>query len=328
MPSRLGTLAERALADRQVTHQEVTHLVKEARADGKVSSAERQQLSQLLASHADAFEPSSRERVLAVVEQRRPQLPDPALPTDLPRSTRWREAKGELFVGGASPADPVQGKLGDCYLIATLSSLAHSNPQAVEDMVKDNGDGTFDVRFYNMVGLRGREAWVTVDGDLPSAGVVRRREVGADARTELWVSVTEKAFAQWRGSVRAIARGGQPDEVMALVTGRPHWRNAMYNFTPDEAFAKLEAQLARGGLVVAATGAGTGARELGGKGLVGNHAYSVLGVSTEGDARYVVLRNPWGKRDPGAAGARDGVLKLPLAEFHRHFDSFYTGQVP
>lgn len=288
----------------------------------------RGELRGLLTAAPDAFEPSTRERVLAAVEKRRPRLADPALPGTAPGSTRWREAKGEVFVDGPSAKDPVQGKLGDCYLVATLASLAHSDPEAIRQMVQDNGDGTFDVRFYKMVAYQGRPVTVTVDADLPASGLLGRKQLGADARTELWVGLTEKAYAQWRGSLGAIANGGQPDEIMALVTGRPHWRTAMYNFTLDEVFAKIESQLSRGGLVVAATPPQAEQPELRGSGLAANHAYSVLGVSTESGERFVILRNPWGRGEPGDDGANDGVFKLPLAQFHGLFQSLYTGQVP
>lgn len=321
-------MVDGALSDRVVTSPEVTELTREVKADGKVSAEERRELRQLL-SQTDAFDPASRERMAALVEGRRPDLPDPALPGSAPGTARWRRAVGEPFVDGPSAKDPVQGKLGDCYLIATLSSLAQSDPQAVEELIRDNGDGTYDVRFFKMVGFQGRPVHVTVDSDLPYRGVLRQRSFAANSKAELWVSLVEKAFAQLRGSFGAIAKGGKPDEVMAVLTGRPHWRLPMYSFsTAEPLFEKLQSHLARRGLVVAATIQESDQRELRGTGLVDNHAYSVLGVSEEGGARYVLLRNPWGKGEPGRDGENDGVFKLPIEQFQQHFHSIYVGQVP
>ena len=38
--------------------------------------------------------------------------------------------------------------LGDCYLISALGTLADSNPAAIQNMIINNGDGTYTVRFY------------------------------------------------------------------------------------------------------------------------------------------------------------------------------------
>ncbi|MDP7039523.1 MAG: C2 family cysteine protease, partial [Myxococcota bacterium] len=56
------------------------------------------------------------------------------------------------------------------------------------------------------------------------------------------------------------------------------------------------------------------------EGLVGGHAYTVLGlVEVEGEM-MVALRNPWGVGEPAGNGDNDGVFLLTMDEFHSNFD--------
>ena len=43
--------------------------------------------------------------------------------------------------------DLAQGSAGDCYFLAALASLAQRNPQKIVDMIHDNKNGTYDVKF-------------------------------------------------------------------------------------------------------------------------------------------------------------------------------------
>src|SRR5262249_49480939 len=71
---------------------------------------------------------------------------------------------GSLFVNGPAYTDMHQGGLGDCYLIASLGSVAQSAPAAIQNMFIDNGDNTWTVRFY----ANGTPDYVTVDRMLPT----------------------------------------------------------------------------------------------------------------------------------------------------------------
>ena len=57
------------------------------------------------------------------------------------------QAKGSLFPQTPSHNDEYQGELGDCYFISSLGMIADNNPQAIENMFINNGDGTYTVRF-------------------------------------------------------------------------------------------------------------------------------------------------------------------------------------
>lgn len=77
--------------------------------------------------------------------------------------------------------------------------------------------------------------------------------------------------------------------------------------------------------VVALTYDGTAATP----GVVPNHAYTVLGVTWEGGAWWVRLRNPWGRDfDPATRGTPtgpdDGIIWLRWDQFVADFSAYAT----
>src|SRR5262249_52799661 len=54
-------------------------------------------------------------------------------------------------------------------------------------------------------------------------------------------------------------------------------------------------------------------------GLIESHAYTVLGVSADGQ---VTLRNPWGSDGPQVQGANDGVVTVSWDVFSRVMQGF------
>jgi hypothetical protein len=106
-------------------------------------------------------------------------------------SYSYRYASGSLFQSGVSADDIQQKALGDCYYLATLSSIALEKPSAIQNMFIDNGDDTFTVRFFN----NGVTDYVSVDRYLPTnaSGYAVYADWGGAASTsstnELWVAL-------------------------------------------------------------------------------------------------------------------------------------------
>ncbi|MEO0869056.1 MAG: C2 family cysteine protease, partial [Cyanobacteria bacterium J06642_11] len=115
---------------------------------------------------------------------------------------RYTRANGQLFVGGASANDLVQGATGDCYFLAGLGGVANDKSSAISDMFQDNGDGTWSVRFYT----NGKVDYVTVDRMMPTNGdgryIYANRGQSVSENNELWVALAEKAYAQVNESGR------------------------------------------------------------------------------------------------------------------------------
>ena len=100
-----------------------------------------------------------------------------------------------LFPHEPCEEDIHQGGLGDCYLLSSFMGILRSDPTIVKDMMKDNGDGTVTVRFYD----EDTPVFVTVRKSVPVQEVRN-----PDGTTEvfdrfscgpLWVQMIEKAYA-------------------------------------------------------------------------------------------------------------------------------------
>jgi hypothetical protein len=287
-----------------------------------------------------------------------PQQPKPvAQPRDLADPTLVKDAtsgkadpygyrkndRGAQLIGpdGVKAGDVKQGAIADCFLAAGLASVAGARSDVIRQAMKDNKDGTFTVRFFELDYSGKKTAhFETVDADLPHDGdapaYAKSTEVVAGkAHMELWPSIIEKAYAQWKGSYDAIGHGGIAGDVMTALTGqRSQGYMTQGPGENDPLWAKMKQASDQKKPMTAGSGNKDDARYKDPKaGVYGWHAYSVLGVeeAKEGDktVRYVVCRNPWGKRrrssDAAAVGdtkndSDGGVFKLPWAEFRRLYD--------
>ena len=136
--------------------------------------------------------------------------------TDLPDSyfgwgsgtpvCHYEAISGTLFgEGGPSYLDMAQGRLGTCYFNSTLGAIAATNPSAIKNMIVNNGDDTWTVRFY----ADGKADYVTVNRQLPvdSEGKLVFDGYGLDYQNSdnvLWLPLLEKAYAQWNETGKEI----------------------------------------------------------------------------------------------------------------------------
>jgi hypothetical protein len=122
------------------------------------------------------------------------------------------------------PNDVKQGYIGDCYFMASLAAIAHNDPEAIKDMIRDNGDGTYTVTFYEKKSLFDfsgpdyKPAEVTVDADFPMKNGSSVFAGEGDNGNEIWVMLMEKAYAQYNKDYSKI-EGGWPDKAMQELTG-------------------------------------------------------------------------------------------------------------
>jgi hypothetical protein len=126
---------------------------------------------------------------------------------------RYANIQGSLFAYGSNDSieiaynDSRQGDLGDCYLMAAMAAVAVYRPQVIRSMFHDNGNGTYDVTFFDPLSLSLNNPYktVTVDADLPiwdgnniNNGPQLLYGHSGDKTTsgyELWSSLLEKAYA-------------------------------------------------------------------------------------------------------------------------------------
>lgn len=228
----------------------------------------------------------------------------------------YRQAAGQLFVGGPSYDDVRQGYLGDCYLLASLGETALRTPSAITSMFIDNGDGTYTVRFFN----NGKADYVTVDKQLPTdtSGRFIFANCGglaSNTANELWVALAEKAYVQmaaagWiRGPManayQAIA-GGYIADAEKQISGRATSLGNAINQT------NLVAAFNAGALVgLASKSSPTDAT------VVGGHAYALIGYDAR--TQTFTLFNPWGVNN---GSSKPGVITLTFAQLQANFSYF------
>ncbi|MGA9525906.1 MAG: C2 family cysteine protease [Myxococcaceae bacterium] len=321
-----------ALADGRISRSEVDQLISQVKDGGGVTQAENKAFQEQFGQHVDKFEADAKQRLdaffgnevagLMIKEQGRRDLPDPAL-LNSHSGHAYEWVDGALFIEGPHRDDVIQGQIGDCYLVASLSAIASQSPEALEKAIRDNGDGTYTVRFYEgPYHSEPKQVEITIDGQLPGRSG-RLYGHGSNAQ-ELWVGLIEKAYAQWKGDYEAIGNGGSPGDVMSAVLGRPEsftWNSGL----PDDVrYGELKTALAAGQSIVAATFGEDQSALYTGTGLYASHGYSVHGVSEENGEKFVQLRNPWGQSEPSGDGVDDGSFRMSLKEFTRLYSGYWV----
>ncbi len=235
------------------------------------------------------------------------RLADPALRSGLV----YKNFSGPLFASsGPRVTDPVQGDLGDCYLIAGLSAMAYDTPATIKGNLVDFNDGTYGV----FLGFE----YYRVDGDLPVFSATSTSPAFAQLGPQgsLWVSIAEKAYAFYRSPNRSYAaiEGGWQHEVFAAF-GAFDWGHTQ--FTHYTSAASLVSRIYMDWVTLRSSCVafvGTAAYTYG---IVMNHAYTVYSFQRDssGSITGITLRNPWGvdgsNRD---SNPNDGLVTLTTNE--------------
>ncbi|MGV3624299.1 MAG: C2 family cysteine protease [Archangium sp.] len=342
MPKITDSIA-RALRDNRVSISEMGALIREAKSQ-PLTAETKAELTNLLNLHADKFGSTATRDLRTFLATANitgtttttsttvtppptpaitnPSIADPAVLTKHTTDTTWKPVDGgKLFVDGVSYDDVVQGSIGDCYLVSALSAVAQNNPKAIENAIKDNGDGTFTVRFYEKGSSKQVE--IKIDGDIAQSSTGSARYGKSRDSKELWVGLLEKAYAQWKGGYEAIGNGGYPGDVIQALTGRSTSYSS--NTYADSTFAKIQRGAEGGKPMTAVTYGKDSGVHYNGTGVYAWHAYTVLGASEENGTRYVQLRNPWGSSEHGSDGKNDGIFKMKLEDFARLYQGVDVG---
>ncbi|MFN8671128.1 MAG: C2 family cysteine protease [Candidatus Sericytochromatia bacterium] len=205
-----------------------------------------------------------------------------------------------------------QGSLGDCYFLASLASFAQKNPQKIVDMIKDNKDGSFDVKFPDR----------TVRISAPN-----KTELGmySSEGKSAWVPIIEKGYAEYRKQVAPIKKTNEYDHIGkgSMIIGRGIYELTGHLFdtdilkvhTTDDLRKKLTKATDNDKMMVAALNKGIISKNK--YDLPDGHAYTVLGYDSKTD--MVKIRNPWGSGTGNVKGGQEGIFELPLSEFQKTF---------
>jgi hypothetical protein len=242
-------------------------------------------------------------------------------PTPTGYAAGWANfADTPIFADGPQYDDIVQGYIGDCYYIASLASLADTDPVIIEQMVTPLGDGTYAVRFNRS----GREVYLRVDADLPvnSSGNLIYARSGPDG--ELWVPIVEKAYCYFRYGQNSYASisGGWMSTVYREITGG--YTNTTYTstITTSSLYNHIANQLAQGHAVT------LGSYHNASSPVVAGHAYMVKAAHVSGSQQYVTVYNPWGyDAYTWDSNFYDGLLTLSIQQIQANFSAVVTSLV-
>jgi hypothetical protein len=196
------------------------------------------------------------------------------------------------------PDDIKQGELGNCYFLATLSSLAEW-PKRVKRLFitrKKNNQGIYAVKMNHY----GEWRAVIMDDYFPCYNRKRGPAFTKGNGNELWVLLLEKAWAKLYGSYERI-EAGLTREALRDLTGAP----TKVIFSDDK---NLWSEITTGERENYIMTAGANEEEDLSRstqdrlGLVASHAYSLVSVHEvkAGDGekvKLVKLRNPWGDKE-------------------------------
>ena len=229
------------------------------------------------------------------------KLPEP-LTTD---GSTYSDFSSHVLFSPAGPSenDIYQGSIGDCYFLATLSAIAKTDPWRIRQSVLDMGDGTYLVQFN-----KGQnKVYIRVDGELPVMPGGELDYAGTGAQGSIWVAILEKAYTIFHGPTASYAAidGGWMDQAFAALGSSP---TDIYAAPSPAALVAGVAQLLGQGQAV--TFAVNTPED--GAPLLGSHAYTVDGVTTDSDGNPIDLRlrNPWGVDGAGDDGLDDGYVTV------------------
>ncbi|XP_005089461.1 calpain-2 catalytic subunit [Aplysia californica] len=202
----------------------------------------------------------------------------------------------KLFSDGATRFDIGQGSAGTCWFLSTVANIA-GNKSMIDQVIPDSAylienpaeyDGTFHARFFRF----GKWEDVYTDDFLPViyGNVLWGAKSTTDER-EMWVALLEKAFARLYGSYDAVY-GGQPGDAYLLLTGGIGERIDLDSHTDKASalFKRIKNALNSGCQVACVVPDEYDNHQ----GLVGGHAYSLVGTAEVGRTKLMRVRNPWG----------------------------------
>jgi hypothetical protein len=266
-----------------------------------------------------------------------------------PPGAEWADP-GDFFEEAAEYFDPVQGGLGDCYFIAALSAVAWSRPYAIMQRARSIGAGpqafVDRIDFYSN-GVKSIEVSERVPLMKSTHAWIYARSSEAG---EIWPAVYEKAFAKWKTgdptdepNYGPIA-GGWPVQATTELTNLTGVTRTCSSLTADQIWSAVRSNslsYRTFNPVTAWTFCVSPAPvDYTGTGIVGYHAYTVLGWAFVNNIKYVVLRNPWGHNGPvinslpGNWSAYDvsfwrsvqlnagGVFAIPVDTFKKYYWQF------
>lgn len=267
-----------------------------------------------------------------------------------PPGAVWADP-GAFFKEAAEFFDPMQGGLGDCYLIAALCAVAWSRPYVLMQRTRATGAGNSSfvdrIDFYS----GGAAVPVEVTEFLPLVASTHAWIYGRSTEAgEIWPAVYEKAFAKWktgnptdRPDYGPIA-GGWPVQATVELTNLKGRTETCSAHSADAIWGLVRSNSLSCRTVNPMTAwtfcTPNPPVSYAGTGIYAYHAYTILGWTYVANRKYIVLRNPWAHNPAvidalgGSWSAYDvswwrpvalnagGVFAIPAETFKKYYWQF------
>ena len=231
--------------------------------------------------------------------------------------------------GGPKMRDIRQGKIGDCWLVASLASIVKNNPKTIENIMKDNKDGTVDVtlrresepgRFKKEVYTVKKSLFRIKQGLSSSDDNVMSR-----SKENIWVQMIEKAcsayFSRSEESINYYSitgGGGIGRDAFKIILGKEAkegYDSKALSGDRKELFERIKKALVSKTPLWYGINRQKGVvKDVDGDKLVTTHAFSLIGAEEKDGRYYITLRNPWGYNRDKNYKPKNAIIKVDLEE--------------
>jgi hypothetical protein len=234
------------------------------------------------------------------------------------------------LLGGGSPkySDIQQGALGDCYFLASLSAIAYTHPQLLKRMFTKGTllEGAHPVYTTKWL-LNGKPSTLAVTNMMPANPKTGLPYFVQEKGGNYWPLVLEKSWAKLFGDYKTIEAGLQ-SEVFKAITQAPV-ETYMHNKVDKNV---LWNKLVEGTTNKYPMGGTTPTNPPGNIGVIGGHAYALLGAFAYSSfPQTIQLFNPHHKDHYKGvipnANLKDGSFYLTLDEYLESYDMSFIAHV-
>ncbi|KRX04560.1 hypothetical protein PPERSA_04375 [Pseudocohnilembus persalinus] len=212
------------------------------------------------------------------------------------------------------PNDIRQGKLGNCYFLSALSSIAEQ-PKLIKRLFTSSEYNEFGI-YAIWLHVNGEWKQIIIDDYIPcyNGQPIFSKNTG----NEIWVMLIEKAYAKAYGSYEIIDQGGNPAYALKELTGAPCFNfdknKQLTGQQQEQEFWNFVSKNFRNEYVITCYTEMTGKQDQeNALGLLSGHSYAILRaeqvVSSAGKSeRIFKIRNPWASKEWRGDWADDSYL--------------------
>jgi hypothetical protein len=219
--------------------------------------------------------------------------------------------------------DPIQGAIGNSYLIAAIAAAAWADPSAVvhrKPPTSDRESGrTVSIHFHSKGGHHDAPTATIEVSDKILVDNATKRPVYSRSNDfhEMYSALYEKAYAKWITRTKSDEPDitqtafGNPVVAAAQITDRtPHYFETRNRSADDLYGIVREHSLNFRTMYPMVAWTHPTGPDYCGANVVANNAYTVLGWAYAGGKSYIVLRNCWGVTEPRGLNTYQGLISF------------------